>query len=251
MNLQNKVVIITGSSSGIGAATAELFAGHGAKIALNYAHNQSGGEEILAKLQKISPAQEHILIQADLATEAGVDKLFRETLAKFGRVDILINNGGIPTDKVPFMDASLADMEEMIHADLLSVLMCSQRAAKIMAGNGGGKILNTASIRGWQFGGRAAVYAACKAGVINFTATFAKMVAADNILVNAVAPGFTKTRNYNKLPPEMVEGFIEATALKRFVAAEEIADAFLFLAKNDAITGQTIYVEAGYMLNKV
>jgi 3-oxoacyl-[acyl-carrier protein] reductase len=147
------------------------------------------------------------------------------------------------------MEADFDDMKEMIDTDLTSVLICSQYAAKIMKKNGGGKILNTSSIRGWEFGGRAPVYAACKAAVNNFTRTFAKMVAPE-ITVNAVAPGFVKTRTYDTMTDERIDGFIESTALKRFIKPDEIADAFVFLAQNDAMTGQVIYVEAGYMLAK-
>lgn len=246
MILRDKVAVITGSSSGIGAATAKKFAEEGAKIVLNYRQNKTGGEQVLAEISKIQP--ETILVQADLKTSEGVKKLFDETLAKFGRIDILINNGAIGTDKVPFMEADFDDLKEMIDTDLTGVLLCSQRAAKIMQKQeNGGKILNTTSIRGWQFGGRAPVYAACKAAINNFTSTFAKMVA-PQITVNAVAPGFTKTRTYDTMSKEMVDGFIESTVLKRFITPEEIADTFLFLAKNDAMTGQVIYVEAGYML---
>jgi 3-oxoacyl-[acyl-carrier protein] reductase len=247
MTIKDKVCIITGSSSGIGAATAKKFAENGAKIVLNYAHNRTGGEKVLREIQEISP--DSILVEADVSTTAGIKKLFDETLQRFGRVDILINNAAIGTDKVPFMEADFDDMKEMIDTDLTSVLICSQYAAKIMKKNGGGKILNTGSVRGWQFGGRAPVYAACKAAVINFTATFAKAVAPE-ITVNAVAPGFTKTRTFDTMAKEAVDGFIASTALKRFIKPEEIADTFLFLAQNDAITGQTIYVEAGYMLGE-
>ena len=245
MNLQDKVVIVTGSSSGIGAATAVKFAKEGAKIVVNYHINEAGGGETLKEVQKVSP--DSILVQADVATTVGIKKLFDETMNQFGRVDILINNAAIGTDKVPFMDADFDDMKEMIDTDFTSVLICSQYAAKIMQKQGGGKIINTSSIRGWQYGGRAPVYAACKAAVNNFTATFAKMVA-PNITVNAVAPGFTKTRTYDTMSKEMVDGFIESTELKRFITPDEIADAFIFLAKNDAMTGQVIYVEAGFML---
>ena len=245
MTIKDKVVIVTGSSSGIGAATTKKFAAEGAKIIVNYHVNAGGGEQSLTEVQQLSPNS--ILVQADLKTSAGVKKLFDETLAKFGRVDILINNGAIGTDKVPFMEADFDDLKEMIDTDLTGVLLCSQHAAKIMKKQGGGKIINTTSIRGWQFGGRAPVYAACKAAINNFTSTFAKMVAPE-ITVNAVAPGFTKTRTYDTMDKEMVDGFIESTALKRFITPNEIANTFLFLAQNDAITSQVIYVEAGYML---
>jgi 3-oxoacyl-[acyl-carrier protein] reductase len=245
MTLKDKVVLVTGSSSGIGQATAIRLAEEGAKIVVNYHVNKDGGEETLNKVKELSP--ESILIQADVSKEEDVERLFQEVVDKFGRVDILINNAAIGTDKKPYMEASYDDMKEMIDADITSVLMCSQRAAKLMDKHDGGKILNTSSIRGWEHGGRAPVYAASKAAVNSFTRTLAKQVA-PKIQVNAVAPGFVKTRSYDSMSDEQVQGFIDQTYLKRWVTVEEIADAFVFLAKNDAMTGQVIYVDAGFTL---
>lgn len=244
MTIKDKVVIITGSSSGIGQATALAFAKEGAKVIVNYHVNKDGGEETLRQVNGLS---EGILVQADVSKPEDVNKLFDTALEKYGAVDILINNAAIGTDKVPFMEASYEDMKEMIDADLTSVLMCSQRAAQIMEKQGHGKILNTSSIRGWEHGGRAPVYAASKAAVNSFTRTFAKQVA-PTIHVNAVAPGFVKTRSYDKMTPDMLENFMAQTYLKRWVTLEEIADTFLFLAKNDGLTGQVIYVDAGFTL---
>jgi len=245
MTLKDKIVLITGSSSGIGQATAIRFAEEGAKIVVNYHINKEGGEETLAKVKELSP--ESILVQADVSKEEDVERLFQEIVDKFGKVDILVNNAAIGTDKKPYMEASYDDMKEMIDADITSVLMCSQRAAKLMEKQGEGKILNTSSIRGWEHGGRAPVYAASKAAVNSFTRTLAKQVA-PKIQVNAVAPGFVKTRSYDGMSDEQVQGFIDQTYLKRWVTVEEIADAFVFLAKNDAMTGQVIYVDARFTL---
>lgn len=244
MTLKDKVVVITGSSSGIGQATAIRFAAAGAKVVVNYRANQAGGEETLQKVKEYSDG---ILVQADVSRPEGVEKLFKAVMDEYSQLDILINNAAIGTDKVPFMDASYDDMQEMIGACLTSVFMCSQAAARIMQEQGSGKILNTSSIRGWQYGGRAPVYAACKAAVNSFTSTFAKEVA-PTIQVNAVAPGFVKTRTYDTMSQERIDGFMEQTKLKRWVTLDEIADAFIFLAQNDAMTGQVIYVDAGFML---
>lgn len=245
MVLKDKVVVVTGSSSGIGQTTAIRFAKEGARVVLNYNVNKKGGEETLAKIKKITA--HCLLVQADVSKEADVKRLFKTVVDKFGTVDILVNNAAIGTDKRPFMEASYEDMKEMIDTDITSVFMCSQQAALIMQKQGHGKILNTSSVRGWGPGGRAPVYAAMKAAVNSFTKTFAKMVAPD-IQVNAVGPGFVRTRQYDVLSDEMIEGFIASTYLKRFVTEEEIADAFVFLARNDALTGQVIYVDAGFTL---
>ncbi|HEX5447783.1 MAG TPA: SDR family oxidoreductase [Candidatus Saccharimonadales bacterium] len=244
-DLNGKVVLVTGSSSGIGQAIAIRFAREGAKVIINYRANKEGGEETLARIKEIT--NDCMLVQADVSKEEDVKRLFKATLDKFGTVDVLINNAAIGTDKRPFMEATYEDFQEMIDADITSVFMCSQQAAIVMQKQGHGKILNTSSVRGWEGGGRAPVYAAMKAAVNSFTKTFAKMVA-PAIQVNAVGPGFVKTRSYDVMAPEMIKGFIESTYLKRWVTSEEIADAFVFLAKNDAMTGQVIYVDAGFTL---
>lgn len=245
MTLKGKVVLVTGSSSGIGQATAIRFAEEGAKVVINYHVNEKGGKETLSKVKEIT--EDCLLVQADVSKPEEVERLFKVIIEKFSMLDIVINNAAIGTDKAPFMEASYGDMKEMIDADLTSVLMCSQKAALIMEKQGHGKILNTSSIRGWEHGGRAPVYAASKAAVNSFTRTFAKQVA-PKIQVNAVAPGFVQTRSYDSMSEEQIQGFLDQTYLKRWVTVEEIADAFVFLAKNDAMTGQIIYVDGGFTL---
>lgn len=245
MILKDKVVLVTGSSSGIGQAIALRFAKEGAKVVINYRANKKGGEETFKQVQKIT--KDCLLVQADVSKEEDIKRLFKAVVDAFSTVDILINNAAIGTDKRPFMEASYDDLKEMIDTDITSVFLCSQQAALIMQKQGYGKILNTSSVRGWGPGGRAPVYAAMKAAVNSFTKTFAKMVAPE-IQVNAVGPGFVRTRTYDTMSPEMIKGFIESTYLKKWVTPEEIADTFVFLAKNDALTGQVIYVDAGFTL---
>lgn len=244
-DLNDKIILVTGSSSGIGQAVAIRFAQEGAKIVVNYNINQQGSEETVSKIKEAGG--EAISIQADVSKEADVNRLLEKTSEVYGTLDVLINNAAIGTDKVPYMEADYEDMKEMIDTNLTSVLMCSQKAIEIMKNNGHGKIINTSSIRGWEYGGRAPIYAAAKAAVNSLTRTLAKQVAPD-IQVNAVAPGFVKTRSYDNMQKEQLESFLDQTYLKRWVTVEEIADAFVFLAKNDAMTGQVIYVDAGFTL---
>lgn len=244
MDLKDKVVVITGSSSGIGRTTAIRFAKEGAKVVINYHINEEGGKETLKEVEKYS---EGLLVKADVSKPEEVKKLFKEVEEKFGTVHILINNAAIPNDKVPYLDASYDDILELINTDLIAPMMCSKEAIKFMQKQGFGKIINTSSIRGAEHGGRSVVYAASKSGINSFSKTLAKMVSPD-IQVNAVAPGFVKTRNYDKMTQEQLDTFIGQTYLKRWVKEDEIADAFIFLAKNDAMTGQVIYVDAGFTL---
>lgn len=244
MELKNKIVVITGSSSGIGRTAAIRFAQEGAKVVINYHINEVGGKDTLSEVEKYS---EGLLIKADVSKPEEVVRLFEEVEKKFGTVDILINNAAIPNDKVPYLEASYEDILELVNTDLIAPMMCVKAAIKFMQKQGYGKIINTSSIRGAEHGGRSVVYAASKAGLNSFSKTLAKMVA-PSIQVNAVAPGFVKTRNYDKTTPEQINSFIEQTYLKRWVTEDEIADAFIFLAKNDAMTGQVIYVDAGFTL---
>lgn len=245
MELKDKVVIITGSSSGIGKAVALRFAKDGAKVVVNYNVNTKGGEETVAEIKKNNGKA--ISVQADVCKPKDIERLFKTVVNKWGTVDILINNAGIGTDKVPYMEATYNDILEMINTDLTSAMICSQHAVRIMEKQGYGKILNTSSIRGAEHGGRAIVYAAAKAGINSFTKTLAKQVA-PKIQVNAVAPGFVKTRSYDKMTQEQVDFYINQTYLKRWITKEEIADTFVFLTKNDGITGQVIYVDGGFTL---
>lgn len=245
MDLKNKVVVITGSSSGIGKTTALRFAAEDAKVVVNYHINKEGGEEVPKEIRK--SGHEVLLVQADVSRPEEIEKLFQTIIEKFGTVDILINNAAIGTDKVPYMEAKYEDILEMLNIDLIGPMICSQHAIRIMEKQGYGKILNTSSIRGAEYGGRAVVYAASKAAINSFTKTLAKQVA-PKIQVNAVAPGFVKTRSYDKMTQEKLDNFLNQTFLKRWITEEEIADTFVFLAKNDGLTGQVIYVDGGFTL---
>jgi len=245
MELKNKVILITGSSSGIGKTTAIRFAKEGAKIVINYHINEKGATETKKLID--SMGAECIIVKADVSKPTEIAYLFEQVVKKYNTVDVLINNAAIPNDKVPYLEATPEDIYELVHTDLVGPMLCAKKAIELMQKQGYGKIINTSSIRGWEHGGRSVVYAASKAGINSFSRTLAKMVA-PNIQVNAVAPGFVKTRNYDNMSDEQCKSFIEQTYLKRWVTEDEIADAFIFLCKNDAMTGQVIYVDAGFTL---
>lgn len=126
-------------------------------------------------------------------------------------------------------------------------MLCSKQAIPLMKSQGYGKIINTSSIKGWEHGGGSVTYAVTKAAINSFTRTLAKQVA-PTIQVNAVAPGYVKTRVYDNMPEEKIKNWLAGTYLKRWITEDEIADAFIFLAKNDAMTGQIIYVDGGFTL---
>lgn len=245
MELKDKVVLITGSSSGIGRAIAIRFAKEGAKVVIHYRQNEAGGKEVLALVDKLST--DNLLVQADLSQESDIVKMFDKVKSKYGRIDILINNAASPTEIVPFWEASQEDMIELIKVNVLNAVLCARLASKIMAEQKGGKIINTSSIKGWENGGGSVLYALTKAAINSFTKTFAKQVA-PLIQVNAVAPGYVKTRVYDNQPEEKIKDWLDGTYLKRWITEEEVADAFVFLAKNDAMTGQIVYVDGGFTL---
>lgn len=248
MRLNNKVVVITGSSSGIGQATALRFAKDGAKIVVNCKSNTQGAEAVVNQIEKLGG--EAIQVTGDVSNPKDVEKLFQRTLAKFKTIDILINNAGSSHGK-EFLDTTKEDWLEVFDNNFFGTVLCSQIAVRIMSKNGGGKILNTASIRGLTNTGREGImpYSAAKAAVVNFTKTLAKEVS-PKILVNAVAPGFVYTSYFETIPKELKDQFIANTLIKRFITVDEIADAFHYLATTDAVTGSVLIVDGGFTLKR-
>jgi 3-oxoacyl-[acyl-carrier protein] reductase len=243
MKLAGKVAVITGSAANIGRATALLFAGEGARVVVTTKSNVAAAEKVVADIQL--QGGEAVFVQADLTKPAEVEKLFATANEKFGTVDILVNNAGVTRGK-PFLELTLADWQSQYEDNMVSMMLCSQAAAKVMLKKGGGVILNTTSIRGIEHGGRptAMAYSTAKAATISFTKNLAKELA-PTVRVNAVAPGFVITPNYDQDSP-MVKSFIEGTLLKRWIQPEEIAQAFLYLATAQAVTGENLVVDAGY-----
>jgi 3-oxoacyl-[acyl-carrier protein] reductase len=246
MKIKDSVVIITGSSSGIGRAIAYLLAQQGARIVVNSNKNTAGGVEVADKIK--SQGGQAIYIQGDVSEEKDVANLFQRSIEHFGTVDILINNAG-STEGQPFLEATGENWQSSFKNNLISAVLCSREAAKIMLKKGNGAIINTSSVRGLEYTGREGImaYSAAKAGVINFTKTLAKQLA-PSIRVNAVAPGFVYTPNYEKMTQEQRDSFTNATLIKRFITADEIAEAYLFLAKSDIMTGQVLVVDGGFTL---
>lgn len=245
MDIKNKVVVITGSSSGIGRAIALEFAKAGARIVLNYQTNKEGGQSTLREIKSIGA--EAMIVQADISKLEDVKRLFETVIKRFGTVDILINNAGYKHVADPFWALDQGNITGMIMTNLVGPMFCSHQAITIMQKQGYGKILNTSSMRGAEYAGKAIIYASTKAALNSFTRTLAKQVS-PQIQVNAVAPGYVKTRSFDNASEQVIIELSEQTPIKRFVTEEEVAQAFLFLAQNDAITGQVLYVDGGFTL---
>lgn len=248
MGLDGQVVLVTGSSRGIGEAVASAFARRGARVVINSATDLDGGARAVEKIEAGGGTAHYV--QADASEPADVDRLFTAAEQKFGAVDILINNAGV-AEGMAFADATKEHWMRMLNVNLLSVVLCSQRAAGPMLQRGSGVIINTSSIRGFDANGREGImaYSAAKAAVNNLTRTLAKELA-PSVRVNAVSPGFVATSYMDRVSDELKTSWLDAIPLHRFITAPEIADAYLFLAESPGATGTILTVDAGFTLGK-
>lgn len=242
MKLKDKVAIITGASRGIGRATALLFAEEGAKVIVNYKSSQKAAEEVVRKIGK----ENCLLVQADVSRETDAKRLAKETLKRFGKIDILINNAG-EIHRPGDWKIDLATWYKTLDANLTSAWLVTKEIAPIMQRPG--TIVNLTSTVGLLGSQYVLAYSCAKNGLVAMTKSFAKELAPD-IRVNAVAPSNVMTDMTKGAGEELIERMKHNTPLKRIAEPEELARAILFLASNDAsyITGETLVVDGGYSL---
>lgn len=239
MELKDKVVFITGSTHGIGAAMAIAFAKQGAKLILN-------GRKELSEDLKNALEQENVeyqYLQADL-TQVDLDELSKKAWDLFGQIDILVNNAGLAKDKM-FIGMHEADFEKVLNLDLKVPFFLSKAIMKKMNKQRSGVIINLSSVVGLHGNAGQANYAAAKAGLIGLTKSIAREGALRSIRVNAIAPGMIDTEMTQKLSDRVKKNILEQIPLSRFGLAEEVAQGAVFLAQNDYVTGQTIVVDGG------
>jgi 3-oxoacyl-[acyl-carrier protein] reductase len=239
MELKDKVVFITGSTHGIGAAMAIAFAKQGAKLILN-------GRKELSEDLKNALEQENVeyqYLQADL-TQVDLDELSKKAWDLFGQIDILVNNAGLAKDKM-FIGMHEADFEKVLNLDLKVPFFLSKAVMKKMNKQRSGVIINLSSVVGLHGNAGQANYAAAKAGLIGLTKSIAREGALRSIRVNAIAPGMIDTEMTQKLSDRVKKNILEQIPLGRFGLAEEVAQGAVFLAQNDYVTGQTIVVDGG------
>jgi NAD(P)-dependent dehydrogenase (short-subunit alcohol dehydrogenase family) len=241
-----KVAVITGASGAIGSAVAKRFADDGYSLVLNSRTRSESCEEHVETFRAAGVEVYHH--HGDVSTHEAAVELTAATRREFGALDVLVNIAGATVGGAPVDELTAADWEAAFAANFYTAVYCSQAALKEMSGRKGW-IINTSSVRGLWASGRPAImaYSVAKAALINYTSTLAKTVGPD-IIVNAVAPGFVWTPNYAAMSEELQKSFIEATILKRFITAEELADSYLFLASTTCITGQTLVVDGGFSL---
>lgn len=247
MKFKDKVVLITGASRGIGRATALEFAKEGAKIVVDYVEHEDDANKVIEEIKKLG--SDAIAIRCDISDETQVQNMVRESIEKFGRIDILVNNAGIVID-VPMMERTVEEWRRTLDVNLIGNYLCTKYVAMEMKKTGGGRIVNIASTNAIdRFSPQAADYDASKAGIVILTKDFAKELASDNILVNAIAPGWADTEMNKDLPANFIVEENEKIYLKRFAKPEEIAMPILFLASSDAsyITGAILTVDGGFL----
>ncbi len=247
MLLDGKVALVTGASRGIGRAIALKLAAEGAKVAINYAGNTAKAEEVKAEIEQ--NGGEAILVQADVADAAAVEAMVNATVEAFGQIDILVNNAGITRDGL-LMRMKDEDFDAVINTNLKGVFYCTKLVSKLMMKKRSGRIINMASVVGLMGNAGQTNYAAAKAGVIGFSKSAAKELAARGITVNMVAPGFIDTDMTAAMTDKAREMTLTGIPLNRMGTPEDVANAVAFLVSDNAsyITGQVINVDGGMVM---
>ncbi len=251
IKLENKVALVTGAARGIGRATAWLLAQSGCDVAVNYRSSREEAEELVTQIRALD--RRALAVQADVSSPDEVESLLERTVAFFGRIDILVNNAGVwPTTNIGGNGSELASFDLAVNNNLRSVFALCNRIVPLFRKQGGGRIINLSSTAGQRGEAHHSAYAATKGGIIAFTKSIAAELAADNILVNAVAPGWVDTDLNGEIfaDPAVRRRVAESIPLKRIPKPEEIAGVILFLASDLSafITGEVINVNGGSVL---
>lgn len=249
MRLEGKVAIVTGSSRGIGATTAENLAKEGADIVINYpfAGEKDNAEAVVRRIEEIG--RKAVMIEADISKMDEAKKLVKESLKEFDHIDIMVNNAGITRDNL-LLRMKEEEWDSVMAVNLKGVFNCSKAVLRSMMKQRSGKIINLASVVGIMGNAGQANYSASKAGVIGFTKSLAKEVSSRGITANAVAPGFIESHMTENLPENVKEDMLAAIPLNRFGKQEDVANLIVFLASNEAdyINGQVINVDGGMVM---
>lgn len=246
-DLKGRKALVTGGASGIGLAAVELFAGCGAKVALNHLPDDPQAPGVIERLK--GQGLDIVAAPGNVAQAQGAESMVRAAIERLGGLDILINNAGTPATLEPIDFSDLDAMTEdfwgtILSTNLIGPFRCAKAAAPALRA-AKGAIVNTASVAGLGRRGSSLAYGASKAGLINITKGLARALAPD-VRVNAVAPGLIQTPWTNPWPEERKQATIERTLLGRLGKPQDIAETMLFLAAGGAyITGETIVVDGG------
>lgn len=242
-----KTALVTGASRGIGRAIALALASKGFAVALNYAGSHDAAEAVKKEIE--DAGGKAFTVQGDVSKSEDVDRIFKTVKDEFGGLDVLVNNAGINRDAL-LIRMKESNWDDVIATDLKSDFLTTKVAAAMMMRKRKGSIINISSVVGIMGNIGQANYAAAKAGVIGLTKACAKEMAACNIRVNAVAPGFIETAMTDGIPEKIREGMIASIPMGRMGQPEDIARAVCFLASDDAsyITGQVLVVDGGLVM---
>ena len=249
-DLAGKRILVTGGSTGIGAAAAKALAANGAMIALHYNASEEQAKAIAWAIRDAGGTCH--LVRGDLIRRGEPRRVVEEAAQALGGLDVLVNNAGSLVQRVPFEELSDALIDTIFDLNVRSVIAACQAALPYLEQAGGGSIINVGSIAGMGGGGPgASVYGAAKAFVHNLTRHLAGLYAAKNIRVNAVAPGVIDTPFHAATPPERKEAMRATIPMGRLGTAEDLVGAFLFLASDRMsgyVTGQIIHVNGGQLM---
>ncbi|MCC7274794.1 MAG: SDR family oxidoreductase [Alphaproteobacteria bacterium] len=250
-DLSGKAALVTGSSTGIGAAVARAFGAQGMMVAVHCNASRAEADAVAADVA--AAGGRAIVLQGDVRTVEVCNSLVRDTLAAFGRLDVLVNNAGSVVARRPIREADDALYDEVLDLNARSVFACARAALPVMEAGGGGAIISTTSLAARNGGGGGSVlYAAAKGFVSSFTRGLAKEVARHRIRVNAVAPGVIMTPLQERLtPPNQIEAAVRMTPMRRVGTTEECVGAYLYLASESLsgfVTGQVIEVNGGILM---
>ena len=259
MVLREQVALITGASSGIGRATAEAMAKQGARVAVNYLKNREGAEQAVEAIRK--GGGEAVVLCADVTSSAEVQAMVAAVREQWGRIDILVNNAGASPAMGSVLECEERLWETIMNLNLKGLYFTSQAVARIMKEQGGGKIVNVASVDGFKPEPGVSIYSISKAGVRMVTKAFAMELAPFNIQVNTIAPGPISTKmmdsHWFHLPPEEAQRSKEAVArampMGRIGDTDDIAGAAIYLASDASnyTTGAEILIDGGVLLGSV
>ncbi len=245
--LDEQVSIVTGASRGLGLAMAEALAEAGSHIVLA-ARDVDSLETVASGIRSLGVKA--LVVPTDVSSESGLDRLVARSLEEFGRIDILVNNAGT-TARRPAMDFSIEDWDRVIAVNLTSVFLLSQKVARVMARQGGGRIINVASMTSEVGVPTIPPYAASKGGIRQLTKALAIEWAEHNIRVNAVGPGFFRTEMTEPIyhNPKRHTKIMNRVAIKRWGRPEDLKGAVVYLASkaSEYVTGHILYVDGGYL----